>query len=71
VERARRAIRVSFFFFFFCRKAAKKPLLTSRHKDQLVDFAMNHLDFMDDEWQKVIWMDEKTFSTDKDGRYRV
>jgi len=54
-----------------CRKAAKKPLLTPRHKDQRVDFAMNHLDFTDEEWQKVIWMDEKTFSTDKDGRYRV
>ncbi|XP_011707603.1 PREDICTED: uncharacterized protein LOC105462598, partial [Wasmannia auropunctata] len=54
-----------------CRKAAKKTLLTPGHRAQRMDFAMNHLDITEEEWQRVIWMDEKTFSTDKDGRYRV
>lgn len=50
-----------------CRKPAKKILLSRIHQEQRINFARNFINF---DWENnvVIFTDEKTFKSDKDGR---
>jgi transposase len=50
--------------------AVKKPFLTNLHKEQRVGFA---LEFLQEEnfWNAVVFSDEKTFKSHKDGRVQV
>jgi len=51
--------------------AAKKILLKPEHRMQRMQFAREHLDTPQEEWNAIVWMDEKVFSSSEDGRYRV
>lgn len=44
---------------------AKKPLMTEKHKEERLGFALQYYSVADDFWKKVIFCDEKTFSTDE------
>jgi transposase len=46
---------------YVCRVKKKKPLLTKRHKQQRLAWALNHRTWTVDEWRKVIWSDETAF----------
>ena len=48
-------------------KAAEKPAKPTDFELRL-QFAINHLNIPVESWQKTIYMDEKVFSTNKDGR---
>jgi hypothetical protein len=39
----------------------KKPLLGERHRRLRYQFALDHKDWTDDDWKKVIWSDESKF----------
>ena len=47
----------------------KKPLLTTRHKRERLDFAVMHKDWTVEDWKRVIWSDEtKINHLGSDGR---
>src|SRR6266850_2309912 len=47
----------------------KKPLLTTRHKRERLDFAVMHKDWTVEDWKRVIWSDEtKINRLGSDGR---
>lgn len=50
--------------------AARKDFLTDTHKQRRVDFANQYLDEGLDFWSRVIFSDEKTFSSSNHGRVR-
>lgn len=45
------------------RRLQKKPVLTQRHKENRLNFARNHMGWTD-QWQTVIFTDEKRFCLD-------
>ena len=45
------------------RRLQKKPVLTQRHKENRLNFARNHMGWSD-QWQTVIFTDEKRFCLD-------
>ena len=51
----RRALR---FNRHKARKIVKKPLLTKRHRDARLQFALTHKDWTLDDWKRVVWSDE-------------
>ena len=51
----RRALR---FNHHKARKIVKKPLLTKRHRDARLQFALAHKDWTLDDWKRVVWSDE-------------
>lgn len=53
------------------KPAAKKIELKPRHREQRMLFARQHLNTPQEEWNAVVWMDEKVFSSAEEGRYRV
>nr|XP_037280427.1 uncharacterized protein LOC119173743 [Rhipicephalus microplus] len=53
------------------RVAAQKLLLTASHKDARRQFAELHEECTSEEWGRVIFSDESTFSTRQDQRLRV
>lgn len=53
------------------RVAAQKPLLTAANKDARRQFAELHEAWTSEEWGRVIFSDESTFSTRQDQRLRV
>lgn len=53
------------------RAAARKPLLTQRHKDCRVNFALQFWQEEPDFWNRVVFSDEKTFQSCYNGRMRV
>jgi len=50
---------------------AANILLKPEHRMQRMQFAREHLDTPQEEWNAVVWMDEKVFSSEENGRYRV
>lgn len=50
-----------------CRRPAHKELLTARHMEQRMAFALQHFAW-ENEWENTIFSDEKVFSTDESGR---
>ena len=52
-------------------KAAKKPHLNENDPHLRLEFAQNHLNIPAATWRKTIYMDEKLFSSCKDGRIGV
>jgi hypothetical protein len=53
------------------RRSAKTVDLTEGHREQRVGFALQCLPMTAEEWETVIFTDEKVFPSDKDGRFRV
>ena len=53
------------------RPAARKIELKLVHRNRRMEFARRYLNTPQEVWDAVIWMDEKTFSSAEDGRYRV
>ena len=49
------------------RRPAVKKDLTDVRKEQRLKFAIEHIHYGLDFWRKVIWSDEKTFSSDAHG----
>ena len=68
-ETIRRAMKVD--LDIHCFSAARKNKLINLDKQRRMQFAQNHLHFTEEQWRKVIFMDEKVFSTHKDGRLMV
>ncbi|EFN74232.1 Transposable element Tc1 transposase, partial [Camponotus floridanus] len=54
-----------------CKPAAKKIELKPRHREQRMLFARQHLNTPQEEWNAIVWMDEKLFSSAKEEPYRV
>jgi transposase len=50
---------------------AKKIELKPQHRMERLRFAREHLNTPQEEWNGVVWMDEKVFSSSEDGRRRV
>ncbi|XP_066969196.1 uncharacterized protein [Macrobrachium rosenbergii] len=49
-------------------KPAKKPFVTESHRQEILSFALEYYKPLGDEfWKKVIFCDEKTFSSDERG----
>ena len=48
-------------------KPASKPFLTDRHRQERLSFALEYYPKDDEFWEKVIFCDEKTFSSDEHG----
>ncbi|XP_072761237.1 uncharacterized protein [Anoplolepis gracilipes] len=53
------------------RPAARKIELKPAHREQRIQFARQHLNTPQEEWNAVVWMDEKVFSSAEEGRYKV
>ena len=53
------------------RKAAKKVELREPHVVTRMQFANNYEARTEEEWKNTVYVDEKVFSIDKDGRYGV
>ncbi|KAH7964697.1 hypothetical protein HPB49_000719 [Dermacentor silvarum] len=51
--------------------AARKPLLTSEHRRKRLDFVRQHEHWSAEDWQKVIFSDESTFTSCWNQRLRV
>ncbi|GBP00212.1 Transposable element Tc3 transposase [Eumeta japonica] len=64
METVRRRLRAA---GIYCRRPAKKPSLTQAHRDERISFALEYYNF-DWENEVVIFSDEKTFRSDRDGR---
>lgn len=45
------------------RTPAKKEFLTDQHREGRLRFAQQYVDRPEDFWKRVIWTDEKTFSS--------
>jgi len=54
-ETVRRAFRDA---KLVARKKVKKPFLSSRHRRNRLEWAIEHKDWTDEDWQRVIWSDE-------------
>ena len=52
-------------------KAAKKNHLVQLHKNRRLHFGWDYIHIPEEMWAKTIFIDEKTFSTHKDGRIGV
>jgi transposase len=50
------------------RIAAKKPFLSTVHRQRRLEFARKHQDWTVEDWRKVIWCDESTFEIGKNSR---
>ena len=48
---------------FKSRVAAKKPALKPRHKDSRLAWVKERLNWTKDDWNKVVWSDEATFTS--------
>ncbi|CAB0036897.1 unnamed protein product [Trichogramma brassicae] len=53
------------------RIAAKKPLLSAKVIDERLRYANEHIHWGENDWRHVFALDEKVFSTSKDGRRGV
>ncbi len=42
--------------------AKRKPLLTSRHKADRIQWARDHAHWTEDDWNSVLWTDESKFT---------
>lgn len=58
-------------FLIHCFRPVAKSKLFNLDKDKRVTFATNHLNLTKEQWSRTIFIDEKTFSTHKDGRLLV
>ena len=58
-------------FLIHCFRPVSKTKLFSLDKHKRVTFATNHLNLTEEQWSRTIFLDEKTFSTDTDGRLIV
>ena len=36
----------------------KRPLLSKKHRQERLDFALSHQDWTVDDWRRVVWSDE-------------
>ena len=54
-----------------CSAPATKNKLINLDKQRRVQFAQNHLNITKEQWRKTVFIDEKCFSTHKDGRLIV
>lgn len=52
-------------------RAAGKLNLQAKHRENRISFALQYLVYNPEDWDNVIWTDEKTFCTDKDGRIDI
>ena len=59
------------FLDLHCFTPATKNKLIQLPEERRVHFAQNYLQLSEEEWQKTIFVDEKIFSTHKDGRLIV
>ena len=50
---------------------AKKVALTEAHRNQRIEYARQHFNTPQEDWNQIIWLDEKVFSSSEDGRRRV
>ncbi|KAH6930424.1 hypothetical protein HPB50_013467 [Hyalomma asiaticum] len=53
------------------RTAARKVLLLTSNKDKRLQFAQRHAGWIEQEWKKVIFTDESTFTTCLDQKTRI
>lgn len=53
------------------RTAARKPLLSDRHKATRLQFAQSHKDWSVEDWGQVMFTDESTFTTKGHERLKV
>lgn len=51
--------------------AAQKPLLSAANKEARLRFAISHQSWTVEDWGRVVFSDESTFSTKQDQRVRV
>lgn len=49
-------------------KARRKPFLTQKHMEARLRWAREHVDWTLEDWKRVIWTDEATFTTGLDSR---
>ena len=54
-----------------CFSPAAKNKLINLEKQRQIQFATNHLNLTEEQWKKTVFIDEKCFSTHKDGRLIV
>ncbi|KAL7291992.1 hypothetical protein TKK_0014277 [Trichogramma kaykai] len=55
----------------YCFKPAVRNKLIQLHKNLRVEFAQRYLHLTEEEWRRTVFIDEKVFSTHKDGRVLV
>ena len=53
------------------RKEAKKTKLLDSHMQTRLEFAVTYGNRTEEQWRKTVLVDEKVYSTHKDGRYVV
>ncbi|KAL7302953.1 hypothetical protein TKK_0004180 [Trichogramma kaykai] len=58
-------------FLFIVINQQKNGKLIQLHKQRRIEFAQRHLHLTGEDWKKTIFLDEKVFSTHKDGRVFV
>jgi transposase len=51
--------------------ARKKPFITESHRKKRLAWAKEYRKFTVEDWKKVLWTDEASFSTDSAGKVRV
>lgn len=45
--------------------------MTTTHAHKRIVYALQHLPMAPEDWKQIFWMDEKVFSSSKDGRMQV
>lgn len=48
-------------------RSSRKPFLENRHTVLRYNYALNHQNRTEQEWQRTVFIDEKVFSSSKDG----
>jgi hypothetical protein len=72
VQAGRKALMAAFRMESYGRRVATaKPLLTKAQQQARLEWAIEHLNWKPQQWARVIWTDECTFSTGGFGRVYV
>lgn len=72
VQAGQKALMAAFKMESYGRRVATaKPLLTEAQKQVRLVWAIEHLDWKPEQWARVVWTDECTFSTEGFGRVYV
>jgi DDE superfamily endonuclease len=72
VQAGRKALMAAFKMESYgCRVATLKPLLTESQKQVCLAWAIEHLTWKPEQWARVIWTDECSFSTEGFSRVYV
>jgi hypothetical protein len=72
MQAGRKALRAAFKVESYGRRVATaKPLLTETQKQMRLAWATGHLSWKPEQWARIIWTDECSFSTEGFGRAYV